>query len=77
MTLIDHLDRTERVLVTLLRVVLTLSLIAVLVVGTLMILRMDASSRSQGGAVYVGLATLALAGVVIGTLVSIRKQRKG
>ena len=77
MTLIDYLDRTERVLVTLLRVVLTLSLIAVLVVGTRMILRMDASSRSQGGAVYVGLATLALASVIIGTLVSIRKQRKG
>jgi hypothetical protein len=77
MTLIDYLDRTERVLVTLLRVVLTLSLIAVLVVGTLMVLRMDASSRSQGGAVYVGLATLVLAGVIIGTLVSIRKQRKG
>ena len=70
------LDRVERALVRALRVLLVLSAIGVLVLGTLMIVNMSASERSQGGAVYVGFAMLVLLAVILGKLKSLGPMRK-
>ena len=66
----------EQALVRVLRVLLILSAIGVLVVGTLMIVNMNASERSQGGAVYVGIVMLVLLGVIVGKLKSLGPLRK-
>ena len=64
------LDRTEHVLLRVLQVLLAVSAVGVVVIGTLMIVNMNASERSQGGAVYVGIGMLVLLGVIVGKLVS-------
>lgn len=76
-TIPPWLDRMEAALVRVLRVLLVLSAIAVLVAGTLMIVNMNASECSQGGAVYVGIAMVVLLGVILGRLklLGTRKSR--
>jgi hypothetical protein len=64
------LDRSERVLSTVLVVILAAAAGAVIVFGSWMITHMDASSRSQGGVFYVGLAMVLLLGVIGGQLIS-------
>jgi hypothetical protein len=64
------LDRSERVLSTVLVVILAAAAGAVIVLGSWMITHMDASSRSQGGVFYVGLAMVLLLGVIGGQLIS-------
>jgi hypothetical protein len=49
------LDRTEHVLLRVLQGLLAVSAVPVVVIGTLMIVNMNASERSQGGAVMWGL----------------------
>ena len=70
------LDRTEHVLLRVLQVLLAVSAVGVVVIGTLMIVNMNASERSQGGAVYVGIGMLVLLGVIVGRLASVRARRK-
>jgi NADH:ubiquinone oxidoreductase subunit 6 (subunit J) len=70
------LDRTEQTLVLVLQVLLAVSAAAVLIVGTLMIVDMDASSRSQGGRVYVGIAMLVLLAVIASKFTSVSARRK-
>jgi hypothetical protein len=64
------LDRSEKVLSTVLVVILAAAAGAVIVFGSWMITHMDASSRSQGGVFYVGLAMVLLLGVIGGQLIS-------
>src|SRR5436190_14061500 len=74
------LDRTEHVLLRVLQVLLAVSAVGVVVIGTLMIVNMNASERSQGGAVYVGIGMLVLLGVIVGKLASVSarlKSRRG
>jgi hypothetical protein len=70
------LDRTEQALIRLLQVLLAVSAAAVLAGGTLMIVNMNASERSQGGAVYVGTAMLILLAVILGRLRATLVRRK-
>ena len=70
------LDRTEHVLLRVLQVLLAVSAVGVVVIGTLMIVNMNASERSQGGAVYVGIGMLVLLGVIVGKLVSVCARLK-
>ncbi len=70
------LDRMERALARVLRVLLIVSAIGVLVGGTLVIVNMNASERSQGGAFYVGIVMLVLLGVIVGKLKSLGPLRK-
>jgi len=64
------LDQSEKVLSTVLVVILAAAAGAVIVFGSWMITHMDASSRSQGGVFYVGLAMVLLLGVIGGQLIS-------
>jgi hypothetical protein len=64
------LDQSERVLSTVLVVILAAAAGAVIVLGSWMITHMDASSRSQGGVFYVGLAMVLLLGVIAGQFIS-------
>ena len=70
------LDRTEHVLLRVLQVLLAVSAVGVVVMGTLMIVNMNASERSQGGAVYVGIGMLVLLGVIVGKLASVSARLK-
>ncbi len=73
MSFLKSLDRTEHVLILVLRLLLVVSLIGVLIVGTWMIRSMSASERSQGGVLYVGGATVLVAALIIGKMVTLRK----
>jgi hypothetical protein len=64
------LDQSEKVLSTVLVVILAAAAGAVIVFGSWMITHMDASSRSQGGVFYVGVAMVLLLGVIGGQLIS-------
>jgi hypothetical protein len=64
------LDRSEKALSTVLVVILSAAAGAVIVFGSWMITHMDASSRSQGGVLYVGVAMVLLLGVIGGQLIS-------
>jgi NADH:ubiquinone oxidoreductase subunit 6 (subunit J) len=70
------LERTEQTLVRLLQVLLAISAVAVLVIGMLMITNMNASERSQGGAVYVAIGMLVLLAVILSRLRGISARRK-
>jgi membrane-bound ClpP family serine protease len=69
-------DRAEQTLVLVMQGLLAASFVAVLVIGTLMIVNMNASERSQGGGVYVGLAMLVLLAVIVGKFTATRARRK-
>jgi NADH:ubiquinone oxidoreductase subunit 6 (subunit J) len=60
----------------LLQVLLAVSAAAVLVVGALMIVNMNAGERSQGGAMYVGIAMVVLLAVILSRLKSVSARRK-
>jgi hypothetical protein len=64
------LDQSEKVLSTVLVVILAAAAGAVIVLGSWMITHMDASSRSQGGVFYVGFAMVLLLGVIGGAFIS-------
>jgi hypothetical protein len=68
MSVHDYLDRIERVLIWVLRVLLVASLIGVLGIGVPMLRNMSASERSQGGAFYVGAAMAIIVAVIVGQL---------
>ena len=63
-------------LLRVLQVLLAVSAVGVVVMGTLMIVNMNASERSQGGAVYVRIAMLVLLGVIVGKLASVSARLK-
>jgi hypothetical protein len=70
------LDATTNVLGTLLQVVSALLAGGLIVVGIWVILHMDASSRSQGGAFYVGIAILVAVAWLVGIVVNqVRRKR--
>jgi NADH:ubiquinone oxidoreductase subunit 6 (subunit J) len=70
------LDRSEQALVIVLQILLAGSAVAVLVVGTLMIVNMNESERSQGGAFYLGIGMVVLLAVIVGKLVTVRSRHK-
>jgi len=59
-----------------LQVLLAVSAVGVVVIGTLMIVNMNASERSQGGAVFVATGMLVLLGVIVGRLASVSARLK-
>jgi hypothetical protein len=71
MSFLESLDRIQHLLVRVLRIVLVVSLIAVLIIGTLMIRNMSASERSQGGVLYVGGAMVVVVALIIGKIVTL------
>ena len=71
MSFLESLDRIQHVLVRMLRILLVVSLIAVLIIGTLMIRNMSASERSQGGVLYVGGAMVVVVALIIGKIVTL------
>jgi hypothetical protein len=73
--LLKTLDATTNVLGTLLQVVSALLAGGLIVGGIWMILHMDASSRSQGGAFYVGIAILVAVAWLVGLVVNVRRKR--
>ena len=74
--LLQTLDATTNVLGTLLQVVSALLAGGLIVVGIWMILHMDASSRSQGGALYVGIAIVVAVAWLVGIVVNqVRRKR--
>jgi hypothetical protein len=74
--LLKTLDATTNVLGTLLQVVSALLAGGLIVVGIWVILHMDASSRSQGGAFYVGIAILVAVAWLVGIVVNqVRRKR--
>jgi hypothetical protein len=76
MRFLESLDRIQRVLVWVLRILLVVSLIAVLIIGTSMIRNMSASERSQGGAFYVGAAMVVVVALIIGKLVTLLRTSR-
>jgi hypothetical protein len=74
--LLETLDATTNVLGTLLQVLSVFLAGGLIVVGIWMILHMDASSRSQGGEFYVGLAVLAAVAWLVRIVVNqVRRKR--
>jgi hypothetical protein len=71
------LDQTESVLSTVLVIVLAAAAGAVIVFGSWMITHMDASSRSQGGAIYVGFGMMVVLAAIAGQFINLwwRRQR--
>jgi hypothetical protein len=59
-----------------LQVLLAVSAVGLVVIGTLMIVNMNASEGSQGGAVHVGIGMLVLLGVIVGKLASVSARLK-
>jgi NADH:ubiquinone oxidoreductase subunit 6 (subunit J) len=68
------LDSSKRTPVVTLQALLTFSAVAVLVVGTLMIVNMSESEASHGGRVYVGVAMIVLLAVIAGKLAATRRR---
>lgn len=73
-TFLKTLDATSRVLKTLLLALSAFAAAALIVVGIWMIGHMDASSRSQGGAFYVGILVVIAVAWLVGTLVSLVRR---
>jgi len=71
------LDRSENVLSTVLVLILAAAAGAVIVFGSWIITHMDASSRSQGGVLYVALGMVVVLGAIAGQFINLwwRKQR--
>jgi NADH:ubiquinone oxidoreductase subunit 6 (subunit J) len=68
------LDSAERTLVVILQVLLAISAVAVLIVGTRVLVNMSESEASQGGRIYVGLAMIVLLAVILGKLAATRRR---
>jgi hypothetical protein len=75
--LMRALDQTESVLSTVLVILLAAAAGGVIVFGSWMITHMDASERSQGGVLYVGLAMAVVLGAIASGFINIwwRRQR--
>ncbi len=75
--LMQVLDKSENVLSTVLVLVLAAAAGAVIVFGSWMITHMDASSRSQGGVIYVGFGMVVVLGAIAGQFINLwwRKQK--
>lgn len=74
--LLKTLDSATSILGTLLQVVSAFLAGGLIIFGIWMIVHMDASSRSQGGAVYVGIGVLVAVAWLVGTIVSVARGRK-
>jgi hypothetical protein len=72
--LVKTLDATSSVLRTLLLMLSAFAAGALMVVGIWMIVHMDASSRSQGGAFYVGIVVVIAFAWLVGTLVAVARR---
>jgi len=72
---LDVLEPATRVLGTLAMVLIAVSVAAVLVFGALMMMDMDAGSRSQGGLFYVGVGMLLALGWLIDMYLKFRNRR--
>jgi hypothetical protein len=70
------LDQTESVLSTILVILLAAAAGAVIVFGSWMITHMSASERSQGGALYVGLAMVVVLGAIAGGFINLWWRRR-
>ena len=70
------LDDLQHALRVLMRVILWGAAAAVLIVGSLMIRDMGASSRSQGGVFYVGGAMVIVLGLIAGRLASLPRRKR-
>jgi hypothetical protein len=73
---IRALDQTESVLSTILVILLAAAAGAVIVFGSWMITHMDASERSQGGVLYVGLAMAVVLGAIASGFMNLWWRRK-
>jgi hypothetical protein len=73
---LQTLDATTKVLRTLLLVLSAFGSVALMVVGIWMIAHMDASSRSQGGAFYVGIVVVIAFAWLVGTLMHLARPRE-
>jgi hypothetical protein len=73
---IRALDQTESVLSTVLVILLAAAAGAVIVFGSWMITHMDASERSQGGVLYVGLAMAVVLGAIASGFMNLWWRRK-
>jgi hypothetical protein len=69
------LDQTERALEAFLRILLSLVVVAILVGAVLMMLTMDAASRSQGGRFYAAVVAVVLLGLVDTQFARLAKRR--
>lgn len=70
----DGIDEVQRGLVTFMKLLLWASLVGVVVVGYLMIRDMGGAQRSQGGSIYVGVAVIVVAVVIIDKLVKLHTK---
>jgi hypothetical protein len=74
--LMRALDQTESVLSTILVILLAAAAGAVIVFGSWMITHMDESERSQGGALYVGVAMVVVLGAIASGFMNIWWRRR-
>jgi hypothetical protein len=74
--LMQVLDKSENVLSTVLVLVLAAAAGAVIVFGSWMITHMDASSRSQGGVIYVGFGMMVVLAAIAGQFINLWWRRQ-
>lgn len=74
--LMQVLDKSENILSTVLVLVLAAAAGAVIVFGSWMITHMDASSRSQGGVIYVGFGIMVVLGAIAGQFINLWWRRQ-
>jgi len=70
------LDKSENVLSTVLVLVLAAAAGAVILFGSWMITHMDASSRSQGGVIYVGFGMMVVLAAIAGQFINLWWRRQ-
>lgn len=71
----DALDTTANILSRFLKIVLIAAAVAVTFGGALILMNLDAGSRSQGGAFYVVLGTVLVLGWLLGSYMSVSRRR--
>ena len=74
--LMQVLDKSENVLSTVLVLVLAAAAGAVILFGSWMITHMDASSRSQGGVIYVGFGMMVVLAAIAGQFINLWWRRQ-